>query len=63
MDEIVTAWIAWAFKNVGIMVCWTILAIHFDKWWIALFALMFLSSLKTENHSDRKADKDADCGV
>ena len=48
-------WWAWALKNSISIVCWTILAIYFNKWWIALFAALFLSSLSTEN---RKDDKD-----
>ena len=48
-------WWAWTLKNSIAIVCWTILAIYFNKWWIALFAALFLSSLSTEN---RKDDKD-----
>ena len=31
-----------ALVNSVIMVCWTALALHFDKWWIALIAGLFL---------------------
>lgn len=31
------------------VVCLTCLAIHFDKWWIALFALLFGVSYKSTN--------------
>ena len=37
----------WAIKNIIDIACWTVLAIHFNKWWIALFAALFVSSLKT----------------
>ena len=37
----------WAIKNSVCVICWTVLAIVFDRWWIALFAILFLSSLKT----------------
>lgn len=47
-------WWAWALKNSIAIVCWTILAIYFNKWWIALFAALFLSSLSTENRKDVK---------
>ena len=30
-------WWAWALKNSISIVCWTILAIYFNKWWIALY--------------------------
>ena len=41
-------WWAWAIKNSVCTICWVILAIVFNKWWIALFAILFLSSLSTE---------------
>lgn len=43
---------AWALKNSISIVCWTILAIYFNKWWIALFAALFLSSISTKNGKD-----------
>lgn len=39
-------WWALAIKNSICVICWTVLAIIFDKWWIALFAGLFLSTLK-----------------
>ena len=51
--------LAWAIKNSICVICWTVLAIIFDKWWIALFGLLFLSSLSTTNKNRRKCDK---CG-
>ena len=53
-----TVW-AWTLKNSTVMVCWTILAIHFDKWWIILFAALFVSGLETKYRSYRVCDK---CG-
>lgn len=38
---------AWAIKNSIAILAWVALAIVFNKWWIALFGLLFLSSLKT----------------
>jgi hypothetical protein len=35
-----------ALKNSVVIICWTFLAWHFDKWWIALFGALFLSSVK-----------------
>ena len=42
------AWWAWAIKNSICLICWVALAIVFNKWWIALFAMLFMSSLSTE---------------
>lgn len=46
-------------ENSICIICWTALAIVFDKWWIALFALLFMSSVKTKPVSYRVCDK---CG-
>lgn len=43
------AWAAWAIKNSVVVMCWTSLAVFFGKWWIALFGVLFLSSIKTES--------------
>lgn len=42
-----SAWWEWAVKNSVCVICWTVLAVLFNKWWIALFAGLFISSLKT----------------
>lgn len=33
-------------RNCVSIVCFTVLAIHFDKWWIALFSLLFTTDIK-----------------
>ena len=38
---------AWALKNSTVMVCWTVLAVYFGKWWIALFAALCFSSFES----------------
>ena len=45
-------WWAWAIKNSVSIDCWTILAIYFNKLLIALFAVLFLSSISTKNGKD-----------
>jgi CO dehydrogenase/acetyl-CoA synthase alpha subunit len=50
---------AWAIKNSICVICWTVLAIVFNKWWIALFGAFFISSLKTNVGKCRVCDK---CG-
>lgn len=42
------AWWTWAIKNSVVMICWTVLAIYFGKWWIVLFSALFLSDLRTK---------------
>lgn len=35
-----------ALKNAIAIICWTFLAWHFGKWWIALFGALFLTSVE-----------------
>ena len=50
---------AWAIKNIICVICWVALAINFDKWWIALFGLLFTNGLKMNDGTYRICDK---CG-
>ena len=50
---------AWAIKNSICVMCWTVLAIVFNKWWIALFGALFITSLTTKNKYYKICDK---CG-
>ena len=50
-----TIW-AWAIKNSIVMITWAALAIIFNKWWIALFAVLFMNSLETRYRHRRKCD-------
>lgn len=48
------AWWAWAINTSVSTICWTALAIIFNKWWIALFGLLFISfieSTRSKSHS------------
>ena len=54
MDK--NAWWAWTIKNSISIICWVVLAIVFNKWWIALFAALFLSSLETKYKRYRVCD-------
>ena len=50
---------ACAIKNTFVLIVWTALAIIFNKWWIALFAALFLSEVTSSHKSYRICDK---CG-
>lgn len=50
---------AWAIKNSICVIAWVALAIVFNKWWIALFGLLFINELKTKINYYRVCDK---CG-
>ena len=47
-------------KNCIVMICWTILAICFSKWWIALFAVLFMNGFKPSTVNSCYCDQ---CGV
>lgn len=49
-------WYAVLAKNVVCVICWTILAIYFNKWWIALFSALFLSGVQTTYKRYRVCD-------
>lgn len=35
-------------KNIVVIICFTVLAIVFNKWWIILFSLLFLTYFNSE---------------
>jgi hypothetical protein len=35
-------------KNIIAIICFTILAIVFNKWWIILFSILFLTTFKSK---------------
>ena len=45
---------AWALKNSISIICWIILAIYLNKWWIALFAALFFTNISTKNGKDNE---------
>lgn len=51
-----TAWTAWAVKNSIVVICFTALAVHFNHWWIVLFAVLLTSSLETKRFPSRICD-------
>ena len=57
MDK-TTIW-ALMLKNIIVVLIWGALAVLFDKWWIALFALLFVSGIEIIFKSCRVCDR---CG-
>lgn len=39
-------------KNAISMICFTILAIAFEKWWLSLFSILFFSSMNCTNKKE-----------
>lgn len=50
---------AWVIKNSIAILAWAALAVIFHKWWLALFAALFMNRLQTKYKSYRICDK---CG-
>lgn len=50
---------AWVVKNGIAVLAWTTLAVVFNKWWIALFAILFMDKFKIIYSNYRVCDK---CG-
>ena len=47
-----------AIDNLGIMAAWTILAIFFNKWWIALFAILCLTTIKVRTNNQDEEEQE-----
>ena len=49
----------WCIKNSIVIICFTVLAIVFDTWWIVLGAALFISDYKETpiNNSKTKDEK------
>lgn len=39
-------------KNCVVIICFTLLAVYFNKWWISIFGILGLSNLKYIRKSD-----------
>lgn len=50
-------WWAWTLKNSIALICWTVLAVIFRHWWIALFSLLFMAEVKT-HYKTRNNEED-----
>ena len=48
------------FYNMTIMICWVVLAVVFNEWWLALLAGLFISWPRVVNRHYRICDK---CGA
>jgi len=53
MNSKTWAYLSWAIKNIVAMICWTIIAITFNRWWLMLFAILFLSDLTNKKYHTR----------
>lgn len=51
--------LAWAIKNTIVLICFTILAVIFNKWWIILFSMLLMTFCQTGYKCYRVCDK---CG-
>ena len=47
-----------ALYNIAVIVCFTLLAIHFDHWWIVLFSLLLFAQYHSEDLDNEENDFD-----
>ena len=52
MSEDLKLQIAVLIKNTISLALWVVLAIAFNKWWIALFSILFLTFVEKENNKE-----------
>lgn len=46
-------------RNIIVLICFTILAIFFNKWWIVLFSMLFwVSVAKDKEEKDKEEEKE-----
>lgn len=36
-------------NNISALICWTILAMYFNKWWLVFFSVLFIYSFGTKH--------------
>lgn len=54
MVEMSSVFVAVCIENCIYAICWTALAIHFDKWWIALFMTLCFSTFKNKQSTKKE---------
>lgn len=52
MNERLKLQIAVLIKNTISLALWVVLAIAFNKWWIALFSILFLTFIEEKNNKE-----------
>ena len=57
--NIVTLYWLTILNNAVPLICFTILAILFEKWWLALFSILFYKSFNFNCSSNKKDDKNS----
>lgn len=54
MKDEIKLYLILTLKNISILICFTILAIVFKKWWVVLFSALFYSSIKLKEDDDNE---------
>ena len=52
MNKEIKLYLILTLKNIATIICFTILAIIFNKWWIVLFSALFYSSISSKESND-----------
>ena len=51
-------WIAWAIKNSVAIIAFALLSVVFERWWIALFAILFMTSMESTIERKKGGEQD-----
>lgn len=54
MKDEIKVYLIITLKNIATIICFTILAIIFNKWWIVLFSALFYSSIKLKEDDNNE---------
>lgn len=50
-------YLSWALCNGTIIACFTALSIYFNKWWIVLFAVLFVYGIKSKETDEQPKEE------
>ena len=57
-ENIISCYLIGILYNIACVVCFTILAIIFNKWWIVFFVLLFIRDISIETTDKKKSNEE-----
>lgn len=58
MKDIWVPWVAAAINNSVAIIAFALLSVVFERWWIALFAILFMTSMKGTIETKERGEQD-----
>lgn len=56
--NIISCYLIGILYNIACVVCFTILAIIFNKWWIVFFALLFIRNISIKTTDEKESNEE-----